>query len=785
MNIIFKSIFYIFFLFFIQITITVAQPTVEWDKTYGGNNYESLNAAVKTEDEGFLLCGHTSSIQSGDVSQDSRGSGDFWIVRIDSLGNKLWDRRYGGTELELCFKVLQNTEGYLLIGESYSPIGGDKTTPNKGGADIWIVQIRPDGTKVWDKTIGGSGKDEAFNAVKLNDGSYIISAHSNSPADGDKSEASNLGGRNGYDIWIIKIDKDGTIIWDKTFGGDGDDESPTALTATNDGNFIVACGSASGINGDRTQSLRGVKDYWIIKFSSDGNKIWDKRYGGEDEDSPYDILELKDGSLILGGSSRSSILGDKKSPNYGEADYWLVKIDKDGNKIWDKSYGGKSNDYMIGIDQNKVGYFLVAGMSISLPSGNKEDSLKSLFDMWILYLDESGKVIWEKTIGGDKSDVPFELVRFKDGNYLVCGASNSNASFDKTEDNRAKNESNPYQKESDDMWVTKISCLSDLDVGNDTLVCKLEPVVLNAEIPNCRKCLYEWNTGEKTAEIVVKPQKTTRYSVKVTFNNACEIKDNVDIVIIPPPDTVAYIVNSPRCHDGKDGVIAVDSIRGGTPPYSLVFEGDTLRQKIFIDKLKAGTYPIVLLDKNNCKLVSNVEVPNPTPFNLYLPPAAEINLGDSFRLFAVANRPIDTFFWSNRSIKTLETYVTPFDSETFSITAIDNLGCSQTGVTQVTVRRNNLYYAPNIFSPNSDSKNDYYQLFGGKTVETIDDLKIYSRWGEMMFESKRIFPADETEGWDGRFRGQQALPGVYVFTAEVKFIDGRKERIKGEFTLVR
>ncbi len=779
MNILLKTSFLIFLFFTSFLTITLAQPTVEWDKTFGGNKYEALNGAIKTQDEGFLLFGGSSSDKSGEVSEDGFGNSDFWIVRMDSSGNKLWDKRFGGSELDWCFKVLQNTEGYLLIGESNSGIGGNKTTSNQGLSDVWIVQIRPDGSKVWEKRYGGSGRDQPYNAIKTKDNEYYIACHSNSPADGDKTAPNN----GDLDIWVLKLDQNGNKVWDKTFGGSGSDDYPTAFSTTQDGNFIIACGSASGFNGDKTTNQQGIKDYWVIKFSPDGQKIWDKSFGGSNTEAPYDIQELMDGSFIIAGNSASQPGGEKSAPNYGETDYWLVKIDSKGNKIWDKTFGGSSYDFAYSIDQNKTGYFLVAGASISPPSGNKEDTLKTdkSYDFWILYLDEEGNKIWEKDIGGNKNDVPFEMVKFKDGAYLVCGGSNSNKSFDKSDDSR-----NPLIPEADDFWAVKINCISELHIGNDTLVCKLEPVTFDARIPNCRNCLYKWSTGETTPLVTVNPTKTTQYSVKVTFNNACEIKDRVEVFIIPSPDTIAFVVTPPRCHDGKDGIIAVDSIVGGTPPYSLVIGSDTLRQKIFIDKLKAGNYSITLIDKNKCKLESILSVLNPTPFTLMISPSLEIPLGDSFHLWVAPNHPLDTFFWSNRTIRTLDTFMKPFDSETYGITAIDKYGCTQTASTQVVIKRDNLFFAPQAFSPNGDKTNDYYQIYGSKTVVNIDNLKIFSRWGEMMYATDRIFPAaSEQDGWDGRFRGREALPGVYIYIAEVIYIDGRKERIKGELMLAR
>lgn len=779
MNIYKESIYLLTILFISLKVITLqAQPRVEWDKTYGGNRFEALNAAIKTEDEGFLLCGGSSSTRSWEVSEDGFGNSDYWIVRIDSLGNKLWDKKYGGSELDRCFKVLQNTEGYLLIGESWSGADGNKSTSNRGMSDVWIVQIRPDGSKVWEKRYGGTGRDEPFNAILTKNNEYYIVCHSDSPDNGDKS----IPNKGGFDIWVLKLDNNGNKIWDASFGGNASDDYPTAFTTTQDGNFIVACGSLSGASGDKSAPQQGIKDYWVVKFSPDGQKLWDKSYGGSGIEAPYDIQELMDSSLIIAGNSASPNDGDKSALNYGQADFWIVKIDKNGNKKWDKSFGGTGFDFATCIDQNKTGYFLVAGSTISLPGGNKEDSLKGLFDFWVLYLDEEGNKIWEKDIGGNKRDVPFELVKFKDGSYLVCGGSNSDRGFDKSEVSRNPPPNDP---EADDYWVVKINCLSELNIGNDTLVCKLDDVTFDARIPGCRNCLYEWSTGQTTPVVTVRPTRTTQYSVKVTFNNACEMRDKALVSIISSPDSVDFVVTPPRCHNGNDGIIAVNKIIGGTPPYTLIINTDTLKQKIFKDKLAGGEYFIKLIDKNNCALETTVEVPNPTPFKIFITPSLEIPFGDSFRLWATPNHPLDTFFWSNREVRSLDTLLKPFDSETFSITAIDTFGCVETAVMQVVIKRKNQYYAPQAFSPNSDSINDYYQIYGGSTVVSIDNFKVFSRWGEMMYATDRIFPANEQSGWDGNFLGRPALPGTYIFMAEITYIDGRKERIKGDLTLIR
>ena len=246
-----------------------------------------------------------------------------------------------------------------------------------------------------------------------------------------------------------------------------------------------------------------------------------------------------------------------------------------------------------------------------------------------------------------------------------------------------------------------------------------------------------------------------------------------------------YSVKPPRCHDGNDAIIALDSARGGAPPYFLVNGNDTFPRRIFIDNLKSGSYTISLIDRNGCKIDKKIDIPNPSPFVLHLPESREIPFGDSFRLIATANRPLSHFYWSDRSIRSLDTIVKPFDSQTYSITAIDSLGCIKMAAMQLIIRRDNLFFAPLAFSPNDDLVNDYYTIYGGKTVMSIRNFKIFGRGGHLMFQKDLIFPGTETEGWDGIFQGKPAANGVYVFWAEVTYIDGRKELIKGDFTLIR
>jgi gliding motility-associated-like protein len=795
-------------LFWLSCSCTIqAQPRPAWDKTYGGADFEEMHSGVQTLDGGFVFAGQTLSKQGGDVSEASRDStefslfrGDMWVVRTDSVGKKLWDKRYGGNALDRCWKIIQNPSGYLLIGQSTSSPSGDKKSLNKGNSDFWVVQIRPDGELIWEKSYGGSGDDIAFTGVETSDGGYLIYGHSNSNRSGDKSDnmrndptmtdSISLADRN--DLWLVKIDAKGKKMWDKSYGGIGRDHYPKAIVALPDGNFLIGCNSDSPAGFDKSGQNYGVgfTDIWILKIDANGNRIWDKTYGGNKEDELKDIRLTPDGNIVLCGSTQSdssTVVGNKRSRNWGQRDYWIVKINPFGDLLWEKTYGGKNDDDATVLYQNDSGYSIVGGVSNSPKSGSKTDSLRGGNDYWFLYLDKNGNKVWDRSIGGSGNDNPEVLLQLPDKTFIIGGFSSSDASFDKSED--ARGTFHQGFGKYNDMWIAKIRCVFDVSIGNDTFLCKSAVLRLDATIPRCPNCEYKWTqngvTFSSDSAVVVHPTLTTRYKVDIVATDACTVSDEAEVVIVPAPDTAAYQLTSPRCHNGKDGIISLNYARGGTPPYSLVVDNEVLKDQVFLNNLSGGHYKIRLMDAKNCFYESTVFLQDPDSFLLKLPDPTEIHFGDSFRLFVQTNHKLDTFFWSDPHLHRLDTILHPFDSRSFSITAIDTLGCKRTAATTLIVRRSNDVYSPNIFSPNNDGRNDYFNLFGGKTVVEIRNMKVFDRWGDLVFLSPKVYPAREDASWDGLFNGRQAPIGVYIFFAEVLYIDGHTEIVKGDVTLIR
>ena len=347
---------------------------------------------------------------------------------------RVWDHRYGGSagDYLMSFCPALN-HGYILAGKTASDSSGDKTTHIHGiGAfDYWIVKVDTGGHKVWEKDIGGDDDDHFVSVAPTSDGGYILGGGSDSPVSGDKTQPS----RGGIDYWIVKVDMNGNIQWDKDFGGSDDDELRTVIQ-TRDGGYLVCGDSRSGVSGDKTQGHFGIGDFWVIKTDSLGIKQWDKVYGGSEYERFYTVKEIGNQGYILSGQSRSGISGNKSTISRGFMDYWIVRIDASGNILWDKDYGSTQDDYFQTMERGQDGKYLLAGWSVAGVSGDKTQPSKGGYDLWIIKVDTSGNISWDKDFGGSGNEDEFSSIRVStDGGYLLGATSYSNASGDKSNNN--------------------------------------------------------------------------------------------------------------------------------------------------------------------------------------------------------------------------------------------------------------------------------------------------------------------------------------------------------------
>lgn len=416
-------------------------PSIIWQKTIGGSLNDTGNAFELTSDGGYILGGFSSSNISGEKTENSNGQIDIWLVKIDASGNIMWQNTIGGSGDDFLISIKQTSDGGYIVGAgSDSNISGDKTENSRGGLDYWILKLDSSGNIVWQKTYGGSQPEFETYVVETSDGGYFVGGYSDSGVSGDKTDPSN-GQR---DYWALKLDSTGTIVWQNSTGGSLVDRPLIAFQAA-DGGYVMGGYSFSGISGDKTQANQGESDNWIVKLDSNGNVLWDKSFGGSDSDVLRNLIQTADGGYLAGGFSKSNISGDKTENSRGDYDYWILKLDGSGNLVWQKTIGGAGIDYLRDLKQIADGTYMVIGYSESNISGDKTENSNGGYDIWLLRLDASGSIISQNSIGGSADESGPYILQTSDGNFAMYCSSDSNISGDKSENSRGL----------DDYWVFK------------------------------------------------------------------------------------------------------------------------------------------------------------------------------------------------------------------------------------------------------------------------------------------------------------------------------------------
>ncbi|MFN5773382.1 T9SS type A sorting domain-containing protein, partial [Flavobacterium sp.] len=234
--------------------------------TIGGNGNDVISETLQLENGNFILLGFSNSNISGDKTEDSKGSNDYWIIEINSLGEIIWQKTIGGDGSDISTSLIKTTNNTLLLGgHSSSSISGDKTESCRGFSDYWIVELNSSGDILWQKTIGGNQEDKLLAITESNDNNYLITGNSSSGISGDKTDP--LYGIGGADSWIVKINTVGNILFQKTIGSTGDD-GLNSILQENDGGIFLSGGTNSPSTNDINELPIGINDYWILRLTA-------------------------------------------------------------------------------------------------------------------------------------------------------------------------------------------------------------------------------------------------------------------------------------------------------------------------------------------------------------------------------------------------------------------------------------------------------------------------------------------------------------------------------------
>jgi hypothetical protein len=283
----------------------------------------------------------------------------------------------------------------------------------------------------WQNTIGGNDWDDLYSVIQTTDGGYLLGGLSESDISGDKTEAS----QGEVDYWVVKLDSSGNIEWQNTIGGNGYDYLYSVIETT-DGGYLLGGYSTSSISGDKTEASEDYYDYWVVKLDGSGDILWQNTIGGNYDDLLRCVIQTTDGGYLLGGYSISGISGDKTEAKQGDDDYWVVKLNGLGDILWQNTIGGNNHDVLYSVIQTADSGYLLGGYSYSGISGDKTEACQGLWDYWVVKLNGSGDILWQKTIGGNGWDFLHSVIQTADGGYLLGGYSQSGISGDKTEANQ-------------------------------------------------------------------------------------------------------------------------------------------------------------------------------------------------------------------------------------------------------------------------------------------------------------------------------------------------------------
>ncbi|MEJ7912457.1 MAG: hypothetical protein WKF70_04835, partial [Chitinophagaceae bacterium] len=391
---------------------------------------------------------------------------------------------------------------------------------NSGFQDFWLVKLDVNGNLQWQKSLGGSSMDYAYSVIQTADGGYLAGGNTSS------TNGAVTGNHGGDDGWIVKLDAGGAIMWQKCYGGSGLDEIRSVYQSV-EGGYIMT-GYTTSVDGD-VSGNHGASDLWVIKIGAQGNIEWQKAFGGNSFDAGYKILPTSDGGYMISGNTRSND-GDA-SGNHGDLDAWLVKIDATGMLQWQKCYGGSGADWAISFFQTPDNNYIVGAQTLSY-NGDAVGNHGGL-DKLILKISNAGALQWKKCFGGSQWDYLDEIVPTPDGSFISTGSARSN-----------DGDVEGLHGSGYDLWVVKygpdLRCLPSVRIAaSRNNICRSTPVIFSATV----------NNGGTSARYQWKRNNISEGSNSATFTPAI-LRHNDQI-------TCAY-TSTTSC--GRDTVVTSDTI---------------------------------------------------------------------------------------------------------------------------------------------------------------------------------------------------------------------------------
>ena len=874
---------------------------IQWKKMIGGDRWDVALSIRQTRDGGYIIAGHTYSTNGDLPYKPGDFSSDALVVKLDPSGNIMWLKTFGGIDNDVLISISETQDGgYIAAGYTLSNNGD--ISGNHGDQDGWVVKLNNTGNLQWQKCIGGTKGDNAWSVTLSPDGGYVFTGHTKS-VDGDMSF-----NRGQFDIMVGKLDASGNLKWIRTMGGSRD-EWALSIAPASDGGYVIAGYSFSN-DGDLKTNY-GSNDCLVIKIDLQGNMQWNKSFGGFDYDDANEIAQTSDGGYIVAGRTRS-ISGDV-SANNGGNDYWILKLDVNGSLQWEKSLGGSLQDVAYSVQQTLDGGYIIAGTTYSgngdvtanfgksdawivklgvcnqhIPEltgdivGNATPCAGSTIGFKIAEANEATGYTWKipngwAIVSGQGTNAITVLVGNNAGIVSVLAYNSCKSSAERTLPVTAvipelpqvtiKSDAGPnicqdapvlftaevtFATSPTFQWKknginagTNSNVYRDISVKNGDIItceitsindCGTPSVVISRGItmsvspfvnPTIRIsantdsiCLgkevqftttvtgeglnpvYQWyiNNGATGS---VGPSFSSHslsdgdiITCRLISSEVCSVSQGVSsnpikISVDARIEATAKITATATtiCKDDEITFQAVAENAGTSPMYTWTINGVPAgsNSPVFATRTLANSNEVlctVTPGLNTCAanpaLSNKIQITlNPLPQLLINPVDTVVALGAQIQFNTYISEDIRSFKWSPEGMlvnSAISPTTVPIESTTtFRLSIVTKDGCPM--YQDVTIQPFIPLLIPNAFTPNGDGKNDIFRIPPG-TNFSLKEFSIYNRWGERVFVT-----TDINTGWDGRIKGVHQSSGVYVYKIS-GFQNDKPVFLNGTFTII-
>lgn len=679
----------------------------------------------------------------------------FSVSWAKAQGNfPVWDEDYafGGNSDDYLIDVYQDEVDYWMFfaGHTRTSNNQDVNVSLSGDEDIWVVKTDPEGVVIYKSIFGGDSSDFLASIVPTSDNGFLLAGYSASNSSGEKSTNS----KGGFDYWIVKISENGNKEWDRTIGGSGDDVLTCAIS-DGGGGFYLGGYSLSTLSGDKTEATYGDEDYWIVKVGSNGNVIWDLTLGGDTTDILKNMQLGADQNLLVGGHSISEANGTKSEVGYGGFDFWLSVVTPQGVVLKDTTLGGNRDDFLEEIRPriHSAGFW-VAGTSFSGSTGSKRSGSYGNGDFWVLNLDSLLTPNFDRTIGSSKPEMLKDLELSPEGSAIIAGWGSTGGG------NKGSGTNGGI-----DNWIIKMDTLGsvywDRNYGgadNDTL----EAIFIKCDRGILAGGYSESGvSGDRShANKGVNDYWAYELSIPTKPNfraeNVCEgVPLNFFDLSDVWPDSWSW--------DFDDPLSADNSSEDANPIHTFS---------------RAGVYNVEMIIKEGCQndtaITKEITVYENTVFD-------KVDLGDDRSICGGPitlqnedpNEPIRVNYrWSTGD----STNTIIADQVGFYWVTVSDLNCFDSDTVEIDTCP--LFFIPNAFTPDGDGLNEVFKVEGVGLNEF--QLYIFNRWGQLIFQSK-----DQEVGWDGSYMGNPVQTDVYVYKLVYKGLGFAREQVVGRISLLR